>query len=231
MQRFVLTLSLLFFYLNIYAEPTQAEIDAWFNNDKLELPEEASVKGKDLQFIPQPQKQDIPLTEKTYRITDNSISTGWVLIEQCYHNLDPVPRLEVVYNYQQMRHLKVTEKNQVGKLWIEGQSIQMEDLTKGASVCTSAEVNMLRHTDKDIYLLLAGPFKRKFLDGFYPMHVKLKIFYPAKRLTLHEMYPTTSPGFEVTQETGEIQIDTHFTGELYLAMSFKNYKASSTGKQ
>ena len=214
MQSILLTVLLLVFNLNIFAEPTQSEIDAWFNNDKLDFPEEVTVQGKQLQFISKPKKQNVPLTEKTYRISDNSITTGWVVIEQCYYNLDPVPRLEVVYNYQHMRSLQVTQQRHVGKLWIEDQSVQMEDLTRGASVCTSAEVNILRHTNKDVYLLLAGPFKRKFLDGYYPMHVKLNIHFPDKQLFLHEMYPTAAPGFLVTHKNGLIQIDTHFTGEI-----------------
>lgn len=227
MRHFIFSVLLLSFSLNTFAELSQQEIDAWFNSDKLEFPEEATVKGKELQFIPQPQKQNTPVTEKTYRISIDSVATGWVMIEQCYRNLDPVPQLEVVYNYQHMRNLKVTQQTHVGRLWIEGQTVQMEDLTRGASICTSAEVNILRHTDKDVYLLLAGPFKRKFLDGYYPMHVRITMYYPATHLVLHEMFPRPTPGFAVTQERGLIKIDTHFSGELYLAMSFKKYRTSS----
>ena len=227
MRYFFFYLLVFSFSLNTYAELSPEEIDAWFNNDKLELPEEATVKGKELQFISQPQKKDIPVTEKTYRINTSSVTTGWVFIEQCYRNLDPVPRLEVVYNYQHMRNLKVTQQHHVGKLWIADQTVQMEDLTKGASICTSAEVKILRHTDEDVYLLLAGPFKRKFLDGYYPMHVKIKMYYPATQLVLHEMYPRAAPGFAITQETGLIKIDTYFSGELHLAMSFKKYQKPS----
>ena len=221
MRYTLLTLLLSVVSLNAVAELTPEQLESWFNNDSMDMPEEAAVRDEKLRFILKTNKQNIPVTNKTYRISTDSLETGWVVIEQCYHNLDPVPQLEVVYEYQYMRNLKVTQRSQVGKLWIEGQSVQMENLSKGASVCTSAEVKILRHTDNGKYLLLAGPFKRKFLDGYYPMHVKVTMHYPIETLVLDEMFPEAAPGFKVTQAAGLIQIDTRFTGKLYLAMSFK----------
>ncbi|MFO7602793.1 MAG: hypothetical protein R6X06_03150 [Gammaproteobacteria bacterium] len=202
------------------ADLTPEQLEAWFNNDDMEMPEQATVQDKQLRFITAPNAQAGTLTEKTYRITADSLQTGWVVIEQCYRNLDPVPQLEVVYNYQDMRNLKVTQQAHIGKLWIEGQSIQMQDLNKNASVCTRAEVKILRAASQHKYLLLAGPFQRKFLDGYYPMHVKLRIEYPAAELAVDETHPQAEPGFMLTHAEGLMQVDTRFTGKLYLAISF-----------
>lgn len=212
---------------NVTAEPSPEQLENWFNNDKLDMPEEATVQDEALRFIINTNKQNIPVTEKTYQINIDSLHTGWVVIEQCYRNLDPVSQLEVVYEYQKMRNLKVTHQHLVGKLWIEGQTIQMENLSKGASICTKAEVGILRQADNKNYLLLAGPFKRKFLDGYYPMHVKLDIRYPAEKLILNEIFPEAAPGFNISHNKGLVIIDTRFTGKLYLALSFK---LLSTGK-
>lgn len=224
MPHYLLALMFSLISLNALAELSPEQLEEWFNNDKLDMPEEATVQDEVLRFILNTNKKNIPVTEKTYRININSLKTGWVVIEQCYRNLDPVSQLEVVYEYQQIRKLEVTHQHLVGKLWIAGQTIQMENLSKGASVCTRAEVKILRHANKDKYLLLAGPFKRKFLDGYYPMHVKLNIQYPADRLILNEMFPEAAPGFNLTHNNGLVKIDTRFTGKLYLAMSFKALK-------
>lgn len=221
MLQYLLPLLLSFVSFNAFAELSPEQLEEWFNNDKLDMPEEATIQDEVLRFILNTNKKNIPVTEKTYRININSLKTGWVVIEQCYRNLDPVSQLEVVYEYQHMRKLKVTHQQLVGKLWIEGQTIQIENLSKGASICTKAEVKIFRHADKNTYLLLAGPFKRKFLDGYHPMHVKLNIQYPADRLILNEMFPEAAPGFNLTHNNGLIKIDTRFTGKLYLALSFK----------
>lgn len=208
---------------NAVADLTPEQLETWFNNDKLDMPEEAAVQDEVLRFILKTKKKNIPLTEKTYRINADSLKTGWVIIEQCYHNLDPVSQLEVLYEYQEMRKLEVTHQHLVEKLWIEGQSVQMENLSKGAAVCTKAEVKILRHADTQKYLLLAGPFKRKFLDGYYPMQVKLNIHYPAKQLAFDEMFPAPAPGFNVSKTNDSISISSIFTGKLYLALSFKSF--------
>lgn len=220
MQKYFTGLLLALICLPIQAELTPEQLEEWFNNDKLDLPEEATVQDEKLRFITSTTRENTPLTEKSYFITPSSLKDGWVVIEQCYRNLDPVPKLEVVYEYQHMRNLQVTQQYNVGKLWIEAQSVQMENLQKGASVCTRAEVKILRQAEQKKYLLLAGPFKRKFLDGYYPMHVKLSIHYPARLIVLDEMYPQPAPGFNVTHTDSLIKIDTHFSGKLYLAMSF-----------
>jgi len=206
---------------NIVADLSPEQLEIWFNNDKLDMPEEAAVQDEVLRFILKTKKKNIPVTEKTYRINIDSLKTGWVIIEQCYRNLDPVSKLEVLYEYRKMRKLEITHQHLVEKLWIEGQTVQMENLSKGAAVCTKAEVKILRHADTNKYLLLAGPFKRKFLDGYYPMQVKLKIHYPARQLALDEMFPESAPGFHVTKANGSITISSIFTGKLYLALSFK----------
>lgn len=224
MHYYLITILLSLISLNASAELTPEQLDSWFNDDKMDFPEESTVQDEKLRFILHPGKKDIPLTEKTYRISAESLNSGWVAIEQCYHNLDPVGQLEVVYNYQKMRKLKVTQQTNINKLWIEGQSIQMEDVGKNASICTSAEVGILHRKENNTYLLLAGPFKRKFLDGYYPMHVKLNIQYPGNTITFNEIYPLPTPGFNLMQSHGVVQIDTQFTGKLYLAMSFTQKK-------
>ena len=37
----------------------------------------------------------------------------------------------------------------------------------------------LSKTDNGRYYLKLGPFMRRFLDGYYPLHVQLEVCYPA----------------------------------------------------
>ncbi|MFN3785978.1 MAG: hypothetical protein ACK4RS_03965 [Thiothrix sp.] len=66
-----------------------------------------------------------------------------------------------------------------------------------------------------------GPYRRKFLDGYDPMHVSMQVDYPQDLLTVTAITPTVQTGFNVTQEDGKLAYDTIFEGELRTAIRFK----------
>ena len=64
------------------------------------------------------------------------------------------------------------------------------------------------------------PYHRRFLDGYYPYHLKLKLSYPGRKLRLDRLQPSAQAGFEVTSTSGSLGIESWFEGELTISLEF-----------
>ena len=92
---------------SVYAaeEMSPAELDKWFEQDS-DLATDEISEGE-LRFLPEkPAKPALHSLNKLV-ISPSSIDDGWVSMSQCYQNLDPVSASEVVYQYKEMRNLKI----------------------------------------------------------------------------------------------------------------------------
>ena len=69
-------------------------------------------------------------------------------------------------------------------------------------------------------MLKNGPYHRKFLDGYYPMHVSLDIKYPGTLMHYESINPATQPGFNVKQASDSLYVDAWFEGELKMEIRF-----------
>lgn len=197
----------------------QQQLEEWFEGD-LEQQALQVNEGK-LEFLDQPPKNKaVHTVTNTITISDTSLKTQWVTLHQCHDNLDPVGRSEIVYQYKHMRNLRLEHYFGMGKAWIENQSVQMEDIDRGASLCVMAEVQILRPGKQGEYTLRNGPYFRKFLDGYYPFHVKLNIHYPQSALTLKTTSPQPQNGFDVQEDNGTLKMDAWFEGQLLVEARF-----------
>ncbi len=198
---------------------TQEELEKWFNEDESVSTDQ--VNEGELKFLPVPPKKDILHSINILSINQLSMKNGWVFLEQCYKNLDPVPRTEVVYSYKSMRNLNVSYKRNIESAVINGQSVQLIDISKKAELCIKAEVRIFYKNPDGTFSLVNGPFHRKFLDGYYPYHVTLKINYPSSRLKLIKIKPEPQPGFDISKLMNVIIIDSYFEGKLNTEIVFK----------
>ena len=96
----------------------------------------------------------------------------------------------------------------------------MEDIQRGARLCIKADVGILYSNNENGAVLKNGPFHRKFLDGYYPMRVSLKIRYPGSVLRFENISPEAQPGFSVMQSKNSLEIDAWFEGELRTEVKF-----------
>lgn len=197
---------------------TPEQLEKWFNSD--DEPSTEQVSEGALQFI-SPPKKAVLHSINTLTIDENSLDNGWVGLVQCYKHLDAVPVAEVVYRYRQMRGLRITASHNIGSAQLQGQSVQLRDVLRGAELCIRAEVRIFYQNPDQTYSLINGPFHRKFLDGYYPYHVTLNIHYPGKRLILERTRPATQSGFEVKQAANSLTIDSHFEGMLNTEIIFR----------
>ncbi|MGK2952924.1 MAG: hypothetical protein ACSLEZ_11150 [Thiobacillus sp.] len=155
------------------------------------------------------------------RIDSDSLNSGWVSLSQCHDHLDAVPRAQITFREGFVRDLKVDRFTHIEDAWIEGASVQLRNVEPGARLCLSAQTRALRNTGNGYFNLSNGPYMRKFLDGYYPMRVSLKVDYPAKLLGLLDITPPAQPGMQLEESTGAIRMEALFEGELQILIQFE----------
>ena len=203
------------------ADLSREELEAWFADDSRSQPISTDdVNEGDLEFLAAPPEKPTLHSANRLTIRASSLDDGWVDMYQCYNHLDAVKDAQVVYQYKQLRNLKVEHTRNIEKAWIEGQSVQLHNTLKGATLCVSAEVRIFYKNADGGYSLKNGPFQRRFLDGYYPMHVTLSITYPQELLTFKTYIPNKQPGFTIDSTPGAVEVDAWFEGKLFTELIF-----------
>ena len=206
--------------LLLAAHTAYADVDAddWFSDDEFESVPQA-VKGE-LIFLSGEPDSDVLHSVNRLTITRNSLVDGWVELEQCYSNLDPVPEAEVVYRYRNLRNLRIGAHNNIDQAFVKDASVQLVDVKRNATLCVLAGVQILYQQPDGGFVMRNGPFYRGFLDGYFPFHVTLDISYPQQLLSFKNTHPAPQAGFEVTHARGSVRIDARFAGTLKTEIRF-----------
>lgn len=172
------------------------------------------VNEGELVFLPQAPAVDSARMEKRIELDWESLATGWARMHQCHH-LDPAAAVQIVYNGERTRDIRITRRDGVGQAEVDGPSVQMSGIERGASLCVAAEVlAILPHPDKAGYVVDNGPFMRRFLDGYYPMQVRLEVRWPEGMLALRESEPPAQPGLTIKENPQGVTLEAHFEGRL-----------------
>lgn len=179
-----------------------------------------TVNEGELAFLTEPPAGRVLRIENRLDVRPAGLLDGWVGLRQCHTGLDPVPDAEVVYGYRAMRGLRVERAERIGAARVEGNSVQLHDVEAGARLCISAEVRILEDVGKGRWRLRSGPFHRRFLDGYYPVHLLFEVTWPASRLALRTVDPAPRAGFAVEREPGRLLIDTLFEGRLTVRLEW-----------
>ena len=190
------------------AESPDADWDAF-------PPDVSEVSEGELRFLEHPPAR-FPRIENRLRIDAHSVTTGWVEIEQCYRDLDAVPKSEIVYRYAEMRGLLLRESAGIAQLHVHASSVALEAVERGAHLCVALQARILRPRSDGVsgVFLANGPFHRQFLDGYYPLQVTLEIDYHAAGLALERVQPTPRPGLAMHNEAGRLSLEALFEGRL-----------------
>jgi hypothetical protein len=189
--------------------------------DQPDLQEQvAAVSDGELRFVSERRARGVHSHRNWIRITEESLADGWVTLEQCHQDLDAVPAVQILFDPQGIRALRVLSAARIGQARVEGHSIQLRDVSPGASLCLRGESRALHDFGGGRYRLRNGPYMRRFLDGYYPMRVSLDIGYPVDRLRLASHSPAPQEGLRVTQEAGRVGLDAAFEGRLVTCFDF-----------
>jgi len=197
---------------------TDEEAERLFNDDWEQRA--AAVNEGQLVFF-KDQQPNVHHHHNSLIITPSSIKDGWIGLRQCHENLDPVSALEIVFRPERIRDLTIESHANVEKVWIEGASVQMQNVGAHAAVCIRATALALQKEGEG-YVLRSGPFMRKFLDGYYPMRVSVDITYPETYLRFANVTPSAQPGFMLRQQPNSVHLEAVFEGRLNTEVHFQS---------
>lgn len=198
-----------------WGAPTGDKPDPWSSNQDIN-------EGK-LVFLEKPPAKPVHHHQNDFTIMRSSLDDGWIGILQCHRNLDYFPRTQILYNADRIRKLKIISTRGIGKAWLAGPSVQLLKVSKYASICVEAETRALQNLGGGRYILINGPFMRRFMDGFFPMRVSINIHLP-RGLAFAGISPTPQKGFRVRHTSKSIHIDTWFEGRLFTRVSLRYSK-------
>lgn len=198
-----------------------AELEKWFNSDD-ELPT-SKVNNGQLIFLTSKARGNIFYSVINIFVDQDSIDNGWTKLTQCYSNLDPIHRTAVVYRKKLIKNLKVLSSKNIKSAKVSDNKVLLKDVTKDASLCIGANARNFYQNDDKSFSLVNGPYHRKFLDGYYPYHLKLNIHYSPK-LKFSYGTPKQQSGFQVKQNVNSLLIDTVFEGRLKTEFRFNLLK-------
>lgn len=178
------------------------------------------INEGELRFLERPPAQPPHLHSTHVFLTEESLKSGWVSAKQCHYHLDRVSALQVVFNPRRVRNIRILQADNIGRAWVENASVQVERVGKDAVLCILSENHALKRNAADgSYEWHGGPYMRRFLDGYFPMQVKLAIDYPADRLRLESIDPGTLR-FKTVAQPGLIRLDALFEGRLDINLRF-----------
>jgi len=201
-------------------EVTPEELERWFNSDSLDPPNYTYVNEGELVFLKEKPQKSIHHHYSQMIILENSLKDGWVKMRQCHNNMDVFSQVQIVFKSGVVKDIKVSNSKNIGKAWVEGATVQLEDVMKGASICIEGFSKALTMNDDGSYTLHNGPFMRRFLDGYYPMHVSLDVEYQGTGLKLDEISPIIQDGFHLNSNRVRLGVDAWFEGKLRTKIRF-----------
>jgi len=202
----------------------QSDLEDWFNSDDdKEFDDILSINEGELNFLSKPPDQPVHHHQNKLIISNASLDDGWISLQQCHYNMDNFPRVEVVYSAERIRNLEIVSKQNIELAWVENSTIQLVNVDKGATLCLKAESRALSQNIDGSYTLKNGPFMRKFLDGYFPMHVSIDITLP-EQLEFASISPVQQNGFAVSNKLNAIHLDAWFEGRLKTVLLLKQRK-------
>ncbi len=207
---------------------TAEQLEAWFESDDLELPTpKIDVNDGELVFLNSPPSKPALHSTNQFIIDEKSLESGWLTVNQCFKNLDAMGESEIVYKNDYLRNLTIKSHENIEQAYVSGPSVQLKNVTRPAKVCVSAEVKNLQTVDDDKYVLMNGPYHRRFMDGYFPFELTMDIRLP-ENLSFVESHPVQQEGFNIELRDQQVVINTLFEGMLYTELTFQKKQQQNT---
>jgi len=219
MARLMLSLLLLACAFNSPArEYSQQEMDDWFNAPP--DPSAADVNEGELVFLTRQPAKPVHHHHNVLTLSDQTVVDGWGELRQCHENLDRVPATQIVFREDRVRKLRIVSSHGIEKAWVEGATVQLKDVGSNAKICVALQSKVLYPQPDGTFHIANGPFMRKFLDGYYPMHVSMEVIVKSKKLKFHDITPSQQTGFKVSIQPKLVLFDAWFEGRLNTLIRF-----------
>lgn len=182
----------------------------------------ADVNDGDLQFLSEAPQIPVHHHQNQITLTAQSLADGWAKLEQCHRHLDPVPDMQIVYGQDRIRNLNILRSENIGRAWVHENTVQMTQVARNALICISAETRALIPNGNNSFSLTNGPYMRRFLDGYYPMQVSMRVLMQAPGLRFVDISPAPQTGFTFNQTPAEVGYSAMFEGELRTTIRFSS---------
>jgi hypothetical protein len=202
----------------VHSMPSDAEIEAWFNDDAEQRA--IDVNEGELRFLTRGEEPHMHQGMNRIRLMPASLQDGWVEPVQCHEQLDAVPLAEVVYTNYVLRKLRVIDARFIDKVTLQGATVQLQGVQGNAHLCVGMEIQALQRNGAN-YVLRNGPFQRRFLDGYYPMHVVLEVDYAESGLIPTGIWPGEQTGVQLDDNGKRLRMDATFEGILTTRIDFQ----------
>lgn len=173
----------------------------------------------ELRFLTEAPRKRPHLHHSRIVISSDSLRTGWAHTKQCHYHLDQVSALQVVFRPGRVRNLRILRADNVGKAWVEGASVQLENVGADAVLCIANEHLALTRASDGSFDWRGGPYMRRFMDGYFPMQVQLVLDYPDSLLRMYSIEPVALK-FHMLDNPGQIRLDALFEGRLDVEVRF-----------
>lgn len=202
----------------LFASTLSVAATDWFNDDWEERVEQLS-EGELVWYKHAPAEATSRMT-LDIRFKHASRLQGWLNVRQCHENLASVPAAQLVFEGRPVRALRIEETENIQRAVIDKNTVQLTAVGTAARICVSSEQRILHRLDEHHWAIVNGPFQRRFLDGFYPMQLKMNIFWPADRWRLMQSRPAKGP--EIRTSRDHLHMQAHFAGRLKMAFVFQH---------
>lgn len=223
MIRFMMVVGMMCLPLILQAQNfTKQELEEWFFDDTDAGSLALEVNEGELEFLDKPPNKAVHHHHNVLTITDSSLDDGIVTLHQCHTNIDRVARAQILFHRIRVTELKIVEAANIGKAWVEDNSVQLKNIKKDARLCVLAKSKALTRNPDGSFVLKNGPFMRRFLDGYYPMHVSIDIKLKTSLLHFVNTDPAAQSGFNVWQTQGAVHVEAWFEGRLKTAFHFSS---------
>jgi hypothetical protein len=193
-------------------EMSQQELEDWFHDDT--SARIAAVNEGQLVFLPHPPSKPVHHHRNVITIDDETVASGWAELRQCHDHLDRVPATQIVFRADRVRDLTIVSQRGIGRAWVEGASVQLRDVGAGAQICLKVQSQVMFKNVDGTYHVNSGPFMRRFLDGYYPMHLSMDVLLRTDKLRYLDITPAEQDGFRVQAGPHEVKFDVWFEGRL-----------------
>lgn len=225
-----LALTTMLFSVTVIAEKkpmTEAEKLKWLEKDDT-VKKPRSINEGNLTFLSDKKFAKVMHSDNHITIQESSLKNGWVSLKQCYRHLDAFPAVEIVYKYKKMKNLSIVSHQGAGEAKVKknpgaNDSVDLKNVKKGASICVSANIKSLVKQTAGIYTMKNGPFRRQFLDGYFPMRVSISIKFPEKILKPVSVKPE-KPELGIKIGKKQVSMDATFEGILNTHIKFRKLK-------
>lgn len=202
-------------------EISPEELERWFNSDSMDPPRYKESNEGVLVFLVDIPREKLHHHHNALKIYPDSLSSGWIGLEQCHVNIDKVQAAQILFKQDRIRDIKILDYKNIKKVWIEGPSVQMEEVAANASLCISASTRSLIHNADGSYTLRNGPYMRRFFDSYFPLRVTMDLDFSRTNLELVQYTPEQQAGYQVDRENNKLHIDTVFEGKLVTEFLFR----------